>query len=76
MKKQDNKIVVRNEENMVGNQCFMTIKHLSEHVKKCARHQSNHRVSYSLVTEIEGTTTARGCTHEVWMKSMVKDYVV
>ena len=60
MKKQDNKL----EESMVGNQCFMTNGSTNEHVEECARHRENNRVSYSLVTEIERTTTVRGCTHE------------
>ena len=76
MKKQDNKLVLTIEENMVGKQCFMTIRSTNEHMEECVRHQANHKVSYSLVTEIEGIATARECTHEVWMKSMVKDYVV
>ena len=76
MKKQDNKFVLSNEENMVGNQHFMTTEISNEHVEKRARHQANHKVSYSIVTEIEMTTTTKGCTHEVWMKKLIKDYVI
>ena len=76
MKKQDNKLVLSNEKNMVGNQYFMTTRSSNEHVEKCVRHQANHKVSYSPVIEIEGTSKVKGGTHEVWMRSMVKDYVV
>ena len=60
---------------MVGNQYFIVIGSSNEQ-EKCARQQENHRVSYSLVIEIKRITIARGCTHEAWIKSMVKDYVV
>ena len=76
MKKQDNKLVESIEESIVGNQCLMTTTSTNKHVEECPRHQANHIVSYFQVTGIKGTTTARGCTHQVWMKSMVKDYVV
>ena len=54
----------------------MTTRGSNEHVEKCVRHQANHKVSYSSVIEIEVTSKIKGCTHEVWMKSMVKDSVV
>ena len=33
-------------------------------------------MSYSLITEIERIDIAKGCIHEVWVKSNVKDYAV
>ena len=58
---------------MVINQCLMNTERSNEHVEECTTHQASHRVR---VTKIKRITIVRECTHEVWMKSMVKDYVI
>ena len=62
MEKQDNELVMSNEESMVRNKCFMTTGCSNEHVEECARHQASHILSYPQVIEIERIAIARGRT--------------
>ena len=73
MENQDHELCMSNKESMVKNQCFMNTERSNGQVGECATHQVSHRVSYSQVTEIKRLDTVRECTHEVWMKNMVKN---